>query len=88
MNHKDIKGQILNFPRCLGAFLAPSSNCSILIETTLASKVGKENDLSLAPMGWTNLGTIKFNQSLVKITFLLNKAGAEVKQFEQGGEWY
>jgi hypothetical protein len=74
----------------LGAFLAPSSHCSILIETTLASKAGKENDLSLAPMGLTSLGSIKFNQSLIKITrfitFLLNKAGAEVKQFEQGGE--
>ncbi len=45
--------------RYLGV-LAPSSNCSILIETPpLAGKACWENDLSVAPMGLTNS---KFDQ--------------------------
>jgi hypothetical protein len=33
-----------------GCSLAPSSHCSILIETQLAGKAGLENDLSIVPM--------------------------------------
>jgi len=40
--------------RYLGGVLAPSSHCSILIETPLAGKDYWENDLSIAPMGSTN----------------------------------
>jgi hypothetical protein len=50
---------ILEFIKCMSfsndfqkyqrGHLAPSSHCSILIEITLASKAGQENDLSIAP---------------------------------------
>ncbi len=40
----------MHITRYLGSALAPSSHCSILIETTLSSEAGQENDLSIAPV--------------------------------------
>ncbi len=56
---KDTNGQILCSPNkyneVLGCVLPPSSHCSILIKTPLASKAGQDNDLSITPMCLINL---------------------------------
>ncbi len=43
----------------LEGILAPYSHCSILIETPMVSKAGRDNDVSIVPMGLTNS---KFDQ--------------------------
>ncbi len=50
---------ILDKIQYLGGVLAPSSHCRILIETPLVREASRENDLSIAPMGLTDL---KFEQ--------------------------
>ncbi len=39
-----------DFQKYLKGHLAPSSHCSILIETPMAGKAGYENDMSIAPI--------------------------------------
>jgi hypothetical protein len=39
-----------DFQKHLGGHLAPSSHCSILIETPLVSEADQENDLSITPI--------------------------------------
>ncbi len=41
---------LIQMPKYLEVHLAPSSNCSILIDTPLADKAGWENYTSIAPM--------------------------------------
>ncbi len=45
------------YNKILKGVLAPSSHCSILIQTPMAGKAWQKNDLSIAPMDLTKIPT-------------------------------
>jgi hypothetical protein len=63
----DFQVHMMHIIRYLGGVLAPSSHCSILIETPLAGKASQENNLSIAAMGSNNSKFNQFGLCLLKI---------------------